>query len=112
MIETTKKLVSWPSDELGALLGGAEKQRDLTTEDVQALLRLGPVRFVVANIGQPLRFVAPEDCFTFWKEEVRQRVVDTDGLFYLDDFEGGCCYHASAWDDGGDSALVVLVMSH
>ena len=58
-------------DEAGPV--SAAKVRDLGAEDIRALLTAGPVRFVVANIAAPLRWVPVGECFQFWKAEVRSR---------------------------------------
>lgn len=89
----------------------AERQRDLVAADIAGLLRLGPVRFVVADIGHPLRWVPIADCFRFWKDEVKSRVGDPAGSS-LDDFPGGYSYFAAEWVPADGPPVVLLESCH
>jgi hypothetical protein len=75
------------------------KLRDLRSEEIRVLLRLGPVRFVIAAPGKQLNRIAPAECYQFWKAEVKPRTVNTDS-FDLNEFPGAYCYVASEWEDG------------
>lgn len=85
--------------------------RALAAEDIRDLLRTGPVRFVVAAVGSPLRWVAAADCFRFWKAEVHSRVAGP-GEARLEDFPGGYCYFASEWAAGDGPPVVLLAIAH
>lgn len=98
---------SW--DDAGPV--AAMPSRDLTATDIATLLRAGPVRFVVANIGSPLRWVPVGECFRFWKAEVRSRVAGPGGA-YLEDFPGGYCSFASEWAAGDGPPVVLLAVTH
>jgi hypothetical protein len=89
----------------------AARHRPLRGTDVAALLRQGTVRFVVADIGQRLRWVPPSDCYGFWKTELQPWIVESD-TFDLDNFPGEYCYAASEWLDGNPSPLVLLEKYH
>jgi len=88
----------------------ADRRRDLTAADILDLLRAGPVRFVVANVDHPLRWLPIGECFRFWKAEVQTRVADPGGVC-LEDFPGGYCYFASEWAGHGPP-IVVLSVAH
>jgi hypothetical protein len=96
-------------DDTGAL--SAAHHRDLTAAEVRDLLRAGPVRFVVANVGASLRWVAASECFRFWTDEVQSRVGDPAGA-RLEDFPGGYCYFASEWGPVEGPPVVVLSVAH
>ena len=85
--------------------------RDLTTADIRELLRVGPVRFVVADLGNPLRWVPVGECFRFWKAEVQSRVAGLGGAS-LNDFPGGYCYFAAEWGTAGRLPVVLLSVAH
>ena len=86
--------------------------RDLRKTDVRELLRGGPVRSLVADMAASLRSVPENECFTFWKSEVRPHVVaDPDQGASLDNFPGEYCCFASEWNDGG-SPIVLLSVAH
>jgi hypothetical protein len=94
------------SDPVDALRG-----RGVTAVDIRALLQAGRVRFVVADIAAPLRWVPEADCFTFWKAEVQPHLADVTGSS-LDDFPDGYCYFAAEWVASGGSPIVVLERHH
>ena len=96
-------------DDAGSV--SATEVRDLAAEHIRDLLRAGPVRFVVADVGSPLRWVPVSDCFRFWKAEVQSRVAGPGGA-YLDDFPGGYCYFASEWEPVEGLPIVLLAVAH
>jgi len=53
----------------------AVKQRALTGQDIKDLWGAGGVRFVVADGGYPLRWIAHDEVFTFWKHEVQPHLI-------------------------------------
>src|SRR5436309_6067995 len=65
--------------------------RELSTDQIQELLRLGRVQFVVANVGSPLVWVPIRDCFAFWKNEARAHVTDHRRHIRLESFPGEYC---------------------
>ena len=104
-------VVSLPLEELWTREGPlmAQKRRDLSLGEIVRLLRAGPVRFVVADLGQPMEWVVEADCFTFWKSEAKRHVVDSvsEG-FHLDDFPDQYAYVASEWAVDPGSPIVLL----
>lgn len=78
---------------------------------IKGLLRLGPVRFVVADLGHDLHWCPETDCFRFWREEVRIHLVEPGDCTSLDQFPGEYAYFASRWEDGGKPVLL-LSKSH
>lgn len=89
----------------------AARRRDLTANDIRDLLRAGPLRFVVANCGSRLVWVAESERFAFWKAEVRPHLTDASEA-RLDDFPGGYFYFASEWLPASGSPIVLLEMHH
>lgn len=70
--------------------------------EVQEALR-GATPLVIADLGQPLRWVEGNERFRLWKDELRARLVppDLDRIF-LHDYPDERCYTATLWtgDDG------------
>jgi len=89
----------------------ARRVRCLTAQDIRDFLRAGPVRFVIANIGEPLRWVPTAECFQFWKVEVRPRLAEADHI-RLEDFPDGYCYGASEWMPIEGPPIVLLEVFH
>jgi hypothetical protein len=97
-------------DEEGVI--DATRSRWLTADDIRALLRLGRVRFVVANVGLPLRWIPESECFQFWQEECRSHLADPEKPAPLEAFPGEYCYSPSEWLSSAGSPIVVLEMQH
>jgi hypothetical protein len=89
----------------------AAKKRTLGGSDVATMLQEGLIRFVVAECGDPLRWIPTSDCSDFWKTELKHRIVETE-TFDQSDFPGAYCYVASEWADGEPLPLVLLEMYH
>lgn len=96
-------------DEAGPIAG--QRGAFIDREGIRAMLRTAPLRFVVADCGHPLRWVTHEACWSFWKNEVRDRVCP-DGPIDLDGFSAGYCYAASIWGLATGERVVVLETHH
>lgn len=91
----------------------SEKElRRLSASDIAGLLRAGKVRFVAANVGSPLKWVPVDECYDFWKSEVKNHLADPAANNYREDFPDEYCYFASEWESEGGEPIVLLVMSH
>ena len=90
----------------------AQKVRELSSSEVVAMLRAGKVRFVVADLGQHLQWIPADDCYEFWKSEVKLRLAPPEAKIYLEDFPGEYCYFASEWKADADEPIVLLMKSH
>ena len=94
-------VVSTPLPELWDKSGVVSdtKVRDLGVGDIVDLLRRSRVRFVVANVGHQLHWVLPDDCYEFWKTEVKMRVAEpsANGI-NLEHFPEAYFYFASEWE--------------
>jgi hypothetical protein len=91
-----------------------KKLRDLSSDDLKDLLRTNKgIRFVVADVGLKPKWIPIRDCYKFWKEKVRPRVLEPDsGGFYLGDYLGHHCYAASEWESDNDFPIVLLEKFH
>jgi hypothetical protein len=84
----------------------------LTAGEITSILRVGPVQFVVADVGHKLRWIAPAECYEFWKSEVKPNLAIADSRMSLDSFPQAYCYMASAWEISGTSEQVILLERH
>jgi hypothetical protein len=92
------------------LLSGA-RGRWLTNDAITKLLRSGRVQFVVADVGVPLQWIQLQDCYRFWKDEVKPHLAG-HARAILDQFPGNYCYFAFQWDTAGDEMLIVVLEKH
>ena len=80
----------------------------LTSDDLRKLLRQGIVEFVVADVGQALQWIKPEDCYGFWKTEISPHLATAAGIT-PEQFSGAYCYLASDWGSG-ETGLPIVVL--
>jgi hypothetical protein len=78
---------------------------------IRALLRMGPIRFVVANCGFPLHWVTVDECWSFWKGELLDHTCP-NGPVDLDAFDQEYSYFASRWTLASGEQVVVLEKVH
>jgi len=109
-------VVSAPLDELWTDLGPIEATRGRAVGqlDIDALLRAGAVRIVVADIGSPLKWIPADEALGFWKKEVRPRLVTPSQatVFRLEDFPGEYSYLASQWHDSSGAMILLFERYH
>lgn len=97
-------------DEHGPL--ALRKERSLSEHDLAYLLRSGPLRFVVADVGQKLLWIDPAECYSFWKDSAKLHIAEPGGAITLSDYEGSYCFFASQWNDSSSLPVVVLERHH
>jgi hypothetical protein len=69
----------------------------LSAPEIAEILRSGPVRFVVADVSEPLRWIPLGTCFAFWKTEVKYNVCSHESNLPLDAYPESYCFAASLW---------------
>jgi hypothetical protein len=87
-----------------------ERVAFLSAPEIKQLLRSGPVRFVIADVGKPLRWVPPGTCFDFWKTEVKDNLCGDASKLLLDAYPASYCFAASLWKDIAEPASVYPII--
>src|SRR5213080_4670641 len=91
----------------------ARRERLLSKEALREVLRSGPVEFVVADVGHPLRRIEVGKCYEFWKAEAEPHIAENpDAAFRLEDFPGQYAYIASEWSAAAQTQIVLLEKHH
>jgi len=108
IVTTTPIPVLW--NDTGEL--SAVRDTYLTRSSIKSLLKAGPIEFVVADVGIPLRWIEKESCFEFWKRAVEPHLSDPNEAISLDQFPAGLAYLASLWTRSNESPLVLLEAIH
>lgn len=106
-----------PMSEMWNSEGALEAHRAglLSREDVRRLVQQGVVRFAVADVGHPLRWIPAEDRYVFWKEEIKPHIVDQpEGPIDVYSYPHGYAYVASEWhpSDALEPSIVLLEKYH
>ena len=91
----------------------AVRGRELSSADVRALLRMGPVQFVVVDVGVKPRWIDPKDCYGFWMDEVQSHFAEPTSENAALQVSNVYCYWASEWQsDESEAPIVVLELRH
>jgi hypothetical protein len=113
-MDVAKKIITrLPLEELWNANGmlNANRVSYINRTDVMGMMKSGAT-FVVADVGQPPRWIDAADRFEFWKAEVKPRLVDADDYAFLERCPGESCYFASKWDLSDGPPLIVLEKHH
>jgi hypothetical protein len=107
------RIVSLPLRKLWDDAGRVEASRRgfLGPVEIRNLLRRGPVRFVVTDVGGRLRWTERENCYSFWKQEIKDHICQGD-QFSLDDYPKGYCYVISEWALASGERVLLAEMHH
>ena len=105
------KVTSLPLSRLITPRGEARRVGGVGVEAIGAMLRAGPIRFVIADVGCELQWISEASAFTEWKREIRPHLAEPDQKVFLKDFPGEYAYFASQWQDGS-TPIIVLSKAH
>ena len=84
---------------------------ELDSESIRLLLKSGPVKFVVADVGLPLQWIEPDDRFDFWKA-TGLNVAIPEQKIPLEHFPNNLAYFASQWAGRDGECIVLLEKYH
>lgn len=90
----------------------AKRERHLTANDVQNILKKYPVEFVIADIGKELKWVNYDKSFKFWKTELKLHLTDNFDHINLDKSLGNYAYVASEWTGEIETPIILLEKHH
>jgi hypothetical protein len=90
----------------------ATREQSLNKEKIKQMISLQPVEFVVAEIGEKLKWVGVNECYKFWKSEVEKHLVNDTDEIILDNYPEGYAYLASEWKTIDSNSIIVLEMMH
>ena len=115
MIHPSNRVVTFtPLEELWSATIGVGNPRCLgviSQDDLTELLRQGPFWFVVANVGQPLVWIDPKECYEFWQSEVKPHLVVGDEID-LESYPDEYAYVAKRWTTKLAAPVSVLEKHH
>jgi len=84
----------------------------LTIDDIKQLLNKTIVQFVVADVGQELKWVDKSECFDFWKREVKRHLAHGPDKIDLTAYPNHYAYLASGWTGESESPIILLEKVH
>ncbi len=113
-MELSNRIVTqFPLDELwtDTHVLDARRTRYLQQQDIRELLQTGAVRFVVANVGDKLDWIAEDRAYSFWRNEAKEH-LNSEQLGRLEDYPGQYFYFASEWLDSTGASIILLEKYH
>lgn len=84
----------------------------LTKANIREILRKYKVIFVIANVGDKLKWLSYSESFDFWKTELEPHVANDVDRIEIDNFSGNYCYVASEWETGAETRIILLEKYH
>jgi hypothetical protein len=111
MMNARSKIRRMPIDQLWDDDGFfGTKLRDLTLEEVDLIVKTGPVHCVEANLGARLNWISNADFKAFW-QLARPNIAKGDKII-LDEYSGGFAYGPSEWLGRSGETIVLLEKYH
>jgi hypothetical protein len=90
----------------------AKREKYLTADDIQKTSKKYPVEFVVANIGEKLKWISYDKSFDFWNTEIRPHLVDDFNNINIDSYLDNYFYIASEWTGEIETPIILLEKYH
>jgi hypothetical protein len=90
----------------------AKREKYLTANDIQEILKKFPVEFVVANIGENLKWISCDKSFDFWKTELKLHLAVDANHINLDNYLDNYAYVASEWTGEIEIPIILLEKYH
>ena len=90
----------------------APRERYLTVTDLTEMLKVGPVEFIVADVGAPLKRISVHKCYEFWKSEVKRHLLSPHDKVDRSKLPDEYGYFASEWSGQINVPIVLLEKIH
>jgi hypothetical protein len=114
-MELTKKIVTeFPLNHLWTSEKILEAERDsyLTRQDIKQILKVQPVTFVVANVGESLKWITNDDSYSFWKNQAQEHIADDVEHIEIDNCPDQYAFIASKWNNNEQVTIILLEKIH
>ncbi|QKG52366.1 hypothetical protein [Hymenobacter sp. BRD67] len=98
--------------QLGNNLDGYRRDKPLTKEDIKVIIQDKPIQFIIADVGHELEIISSDQCFNFWKYEVKKHLADASKRNRLEDYPDEYLYFASKWIAEDSSPIILLEKQH
>lgn len=84
----------------------------LTNESIREILRKYTVKFVIANVGDKLKWLSCSESFDFWKTELEPHLANDMNRIEINNFSGNYCYVATEWKTEVETPIILLEKYH
>lgn len=90
----------------------AKREKYLTSDDIQQTLKKYLVEFVVANVGEKLKWISYDKSFDFWNTELKPHLANDINNINFDSFLDNYAYVASEWIGEIQKPVILLEKYH
>jgi len=90
----------------------SQRGKYLTGQNIQEILRKYQVEFVIADVGQKLKWITFDGSFEFWKNELKPNLANDINNIQLDNFPDNYAYVASEWTGKSQAAIILVEKYH
>ena len=87
----------------------AKRLKYLNQKEVSEILKNGPIRFVIANVGNKLIWTDLGESYKIYKTEIKDFIISDIDKIDLDTLTHGFGYLASLWADPSEKNSIVLL---
>jgi hypothetical protein len=98
----------WTED----ILLEAKRIKYLNQKEVSEILKNGPIRFVIANVGDKLIWTDLGESYKIYKTEIKDFIISDIDKIDLDTLTHGFGYLASLWADLSENSIILLEKFH
>ena len=88
------------------------KVKHIDSQYIIDLIKKEKVKFVIANVGETLKWIDIENCYKFWKNEVKNHLANDLNKIDIEQFENNYCYIASEFETASNDYLILLEKFH
>ncbi|GGG46790.1 hypothetical protein [Bizionia arctica] len=98
----------WSAEELIE----AKRERYLTKDELTEILKKYPVEFVIASLGENLKWIPVNKCFENWRSKIKDHVTNKNDRINLEEFPKEFAYIASEWSGNIQTPIILLEKYH
>jgi hypothetical protein len=95
-----------------SILLEAKRIKYLNQQEVSEILKNGPIRFVIANVGDKLIWTDLEKSFEIYKTGIKDVIISDIDKINLDSLTYGFGYLASLWAEPSKKSIILLEKFH
>ena len=84
----------------------------LNEEQINNILQISKVDFIVADVGHHLHWVGADHCYDVWKNEIKNHLANLNEHIILENYPDNYAYLASEWTTKSLIPIILLEKIH
>jgi hypothetical protein len=90
----------------------SNRKHYLNEEEINKILKISKVDFILADVGLHLHWVGTELCFDIWNNEIKNHLANYNEHIILENFPDNYAYLASEWTSKSHIPIILLEKIH